>query len=240
MAPIPDPRSWTWVPPFLRMVLQQAGRDKRIRAWPKSSWFRTLSEHPMWGTPQGLSTPQGEQIPRTPDSRTEISRVLRWPHWGTEGKPETRVTPSHPEQGRDLLQLLSAVKSEPFISLLTKNIILKARKGTASYPRFINGETKVESQATGNMAPNSWLFPGCSASMVTLSYTQPSPLCPVLVSRRATLTVQATQAPPSSSPDIPVYVYSVYAEPAPLSSQAKYWAASRIDLTGADLHPSSI
>lgn len=61
-----------------------------------------------------------------------------------------QVTPSHPEQGHDLLQLRSAMNSETLVSLLIKNTVLEARKGMASYPRSINGETKVESQARGN------------------------------------------------------------------------------------------
>lgn len=68
-----------------------------------------------------------------------------------------RLPPFPSEQGCGLLQLLSVVNSEPFVSLFTKNTIIEARKGMASYPHFINGETKVESQATDNVAPNSWL-----------------------------------------------------------------------------------
>lgn len=76
----------------------------------------------------------------------------------------------------------------------------------ATHSHFINGETKVEGQAAGNMAPNSWLSPESSASMVTLSYMQPSPLCLVLRNRRTTLTVKATQSSPKF---IPIYAFSL-------------------------------
>lgn len=66
----------------------------------------------------------------------------------------------------------------------------------ATHPHFINGKTKVEGQTAGNMAPNSWLSPESSASMVTLSYMQPSPLCPVLRNRKKTMTIKATQSSP--------------------------------------------
>lgn len=54
---------------------------------------------------------------------------------------------SFPLRTGPLVLPLSLLDSEPLVSLLTKNNIIKARNGMASYPHFTDGEAKVVSQA---------------------------------------------------------------------------------------------